>query len=204
MPIRNRIIFIFALLANLPLASSAVSINFESLPDSSDVGTFYQASYGLTFQSTIALTAGFSLNEFDFPPHSGVMAIGDNVENDGDPMILTFTHSVNSLSAYFVYGSTLTFSAYDKDGLLLGTYVTPEDTHLGSDQLIELPFSHFQTLNISGETANSFIMDDLTFSADETRSVPDGGNTLVLFCGALVTLFAFNRFKMRSLKSRPL
>jgi len=135
----------------LPSKALAATIDFETLPDSSDVGAYYHALYGLDFQSAIALTAGLSLNELDFPPHSGSIVVGDNVANDGDPMILRFVNPVSSLSGYFAYGSQLTFSAYDHNGALIGTYVTPTSSNLGSDLLISLPFPDIGQLNIAGQ-----------------------------------------------------
>src|SRR5207249_704339 len=63
----------------------AAPIDFENLPDSQLVQDFYQAR-GLIFENAISLTAGFSLNEIDFPPHSGSIAIGDNAA----PLALNF------------------------------------------------------------------------------------------------------------------
>jgi VPDSG-CTERM motif len=169
--------------------SLATTIDFDSLPDSTDVGMFYHATYGVDFQSAISLTAGFSLNEVDFPPHSGLVAIGDNVAFDGDPMIITFVNPVNTLSAYFAYGSQLTFTAYDSTGTLIGTYVTPTSSHLSSDELISLSFGNISTLDIAGSSANSFIMDDLSFNLASAGRVPDGSSTLFMLLVSLAALF---------------
>lgn len=158
----------------------AVTINFETLPDSYDVGSFYHASYGVDFQSAISLTAGYSLDQIDFPPHSGIMVVGDNVANDGDPMVLTFVNPVNHISAYFAYGSQLTFSAYNSNNILIETYVTPVDFYLGADQFISLSASGVSRLDIAGATADSFIMDDLSFTQNMPANIPDGGATITM------------------------
>jgi hypothetical protein len=65
--------------------SGALTIDFESLSDSEIVTTQY-AGVGVTFSNATALTAGISLNEFDFPPNSGVNVVYD----EGGPMTISF------------------------------------------------------------------------------------------------------------------
>jgi len=62
------------LMPQLLLASSIV-ITFGSLTDSELLTTQFPA---LVFSNAIALTAGISLNEIDFPPHSAVSVVGDD------------------------------------------------------------------------------------------------------------------------------
>jgi hypothetical protein len=56
-------------------------INFETfldgsaIPDSTNITNQFP---GLTFSNTTVITAGMSLNEFEFPPHSGVNAVFDD------------------------------------------------------------------------------------------------------------------------------
>ena len=52
----------------------ATIIDFEGLPS----GTMLTNQLaGLTFTNSVVLTAGVSLNEFDFPPHSGTNVINN-------------------------------------------------------------------------------------------------------------------------------
>lgn len=171
-------------------ALHGATIDFETLPDSTAVGGFY-SSQGVTFQNAISLAAGASLNELDFPPHSGAVVVGDDVLNNGDPMILTFSTPVNSLAGFFAYSSQLTFAAYDFGGNLLGTYNTPTGSHLGSMEEIFLPFSGVALLDISGALADTFTMDDLSFQ--QSASVPDTGATLPLLGGAFLVLWGLLR-----------
>ena len=168
----------------------AANIDFETLADLTSVGGFY-GSQGVTFQSAISLTAGASLNELDFPPHSGSVVIGDDVLNNGDPMLLNFSTPVNSLSAFFAYSSQLRFTAYDAGGNLLGTFNTLSGSHLGSMEEISIPFSDIALLDISGTVANSFTMDDLSFQPN--ASVPDITATLPLLGTASLMLWGLRR-----------
>lgn len=185
----------------------ATTIDFETLPDSSDVGNFYGASAGVDFQSAISLTAGISLNEIDYPPHSGSVVVSDNVANNGDPMVLTFHDPAGSLSAYFAYSSQLTFSAFDSSGTLLGSFTTATGSHLGSDEQITVPYSGISKLNIAGGVAGSFIMDDLNFAFDAAsqsgKGVPETGSTLLLSLLSAACLILFGR-NLRTHSCSPL
>ncbi len=59
--------------------ASATTLNFEGFPGSTILTTQYP---GLTFSNTIILTSGISLNEFEFPPHSGVSVVSENGATD--------------------------------------------------------------------------------------------------------------------------
>src|ERR1700722_13497991 len=76
--------------------AKATLIDFEGLPDSTVVTNQYA---GLLFSNAVILTAGFSLNEFEFPPHSGVNVLSDN----GGPISITFDGPVLSFSGFFTY-----------------------------------------------------------------------------------------------------
>jgi len=141
----TRICFgLFALLCGFSV--NAAYIDFEDIPDLTSVNDFY-ATNGIHFSNAISLTAGFSLNEFDYPPHSGSVAIGD----DFAPIEMTFNGSASNISAYFTYGSQLTFSAYGTGGTLLGTFVNAGFDNLGVTELVSLGFSGVQSLTIAGE-----------------------------------------------------
>jgi hypothetical protein len=57
------------ILAGRAASAGSITLDFEGFPDSTILSTQYS---GLTFTNAIILTAGISLNEFEFPPHSGV------------------------------------------------------------------------------------------------------------------------------------
>ena len=59
--------------------------------------------------NAIILTAGISLNEFEFPPHSGVNVVSDN----NGPMTIDFATPIVSFSGYFTYAEPLTLQGFD-------------------------------------------------------------------------------------------
>jgi hypothetical protein len=86
-----------ALFALMDIGSAeATVISFEGLSDSA---TLTNQFAGLTFTNAIILTAGISLNEFDFPPHSGVNVAADL----GGAMTITFAAPQQSVGGYFTY-----------------------------------------------------------------------------------------------------
>jgi hypothetical protein len=83
------------------------TIDFEGLSDLTPVTT---QDPGVTFSNTTVLTAGKSLNEFEFPPISGSNAIFD----DGGAMSITFASGAAAFSGSFTYSVQLTLTAYDR------------------------------------------------------------------------------------------
>src|SRR5262249_55316111 len=105
--------------------SYAALIDFEDLNDLDSVTTQYA---GVTFSNAIALSAGISLNEVDFPPHSGSNVIVDA----GAPMSLTFAGAVSAFNGYFTYAAPLTLTAYALDGTALGSTASASSTNVGT------------------------------------------------------------------------
>ena len=108
--------------------ASAVSIDFETLADGAAVTNQFTGA-GLTFSNAISLKAGFSLNELDFPPHSGSVVVSD----DGGPMTLLFSSPVTQVSAFFTYvvpaPLTLTLTAWDALDVVLGSTLSLYSTN---------------------------------------------------------------------------
>lgn len=158
--------------------ASAVTIDFENMPDLTSVNNFY-SNYGVNFQNAISLKAGFSLNEFDYPPSSGLVAIGD----DNAPIRITFDYLASNISANFTYSSLLTFNVFDTNGNSIGSFTNNQSSNLSGTQRIDLNFSDVKTLEIAGNVNNSFIMDDLNFTENRVDPVPEPSTMLLLGIG---------------------
>ena len=107
------------LLCGVPASLDAanITVTFEGLADSTVLATQYS---GLTFSNAIILSAGISLNEFEFPLHSGSNVASDN----GGPITISFASPVESVSGYFTYGVSLTIQAFDGSNNLLASAVS--------------------------------------------------------------------------------
>jgi hypothetical protein len=166
------------------LNTTLTTINFDGLPDSTAVGDTY-ASAGIHFAHGIALTAGVSLNEIQFPPHSGTGVLADG----GSTIVITFDSAASGISAYFAHLNQLTFTAFDAGGGLLGTYSSPLTSFTGGTEQIGLGFSGVSELDISAQTPSTYMLDDLSFQTGATPSgVPDSGSTLTLLAMAGLAL----------------
>ncbi len=156
---------IFICLLSFPLLSNAASIDFEMLSDGDNVTSQYP---GLTFSNATALKSGISLNEFEFPPHSGVTVISDN----GGSLSISFSSRVSMVSGYFTYQKLLTMVGYDASNNAVATSTssfsnnTAMSGSLGSNpnELISIAFSGgISRLTITGDIGGaSFVLDDLS------------------------------------------
>ncbi len=166
----------------------AVTIDFETLSDSEVVTTQF-SGLGVTFTNATALTAGISLNEFEFPPHSGVNVVFD----DGGPMSVAFSTQMANFGAYFTYAVPLTLSFYDALNNLEGTVNSAfsSNTALSGDpgsspnEFLSFAWaSGISSVVIVGDPGgSSFTMDDLT--ATPTTPVPEPTTMLLLASGLL-------------------
>src|ERR1035437_8615795 len=93
-----------ALLAVSPLLHAGL-LTFEGFPDSTVLANQYP---GGVFPNAIILSAGISLNEFEFPPHSGTNVVSDN----GGPLSIGFSSPIQSFTGYFTYAEPLTLQAF--------------------------------------------------------------------------------------------
>ena len=185
-------------------SAQATLLTFEEVPDWTDDGVWVHvgetyASLGVHFTNAVSLTAGGNyFNSVDFPPHSGVTAIGDVA-----PIRIAFDSPANDISAYFTYVVQLTFTAYDFAGNPIGEYKYPDPwtTHnRGSSDKISLDFSDVSSLIIAGELDGHYMMDDFSFVMDtQSQSVPEPA-TMLLFVTGLVGV-ALSSLRKRNSKS---
>ena len=178
----------------------AVTIDFEGLVDSTPVTNQYLASY-LSFSNATVLTAGISLNEWEFPPHSGTNVIFD----DGGPMTIDFTIAYLDFEAYFTYLTPLTLSFYDTSNNLIGTVSSAffSNTALTGDpgstpnELLSFAYAGgIGSVTITGDlSGSSFTMDDFSGTP-----VPEPC-TLLLLGGSLAGLVGFSYRKHTKLKN---
>lgn len=169
--------------AALPVrAADVVFIDFESLLQGAPVGSPFA---GIAFANAIVLTAGATLNEFEFPPHSGFQLAGD----EGAPMRISFDLPVSDFSAFFTYAVPLTLTAYDAGGNLVGSATSRFASNLAlsgdpgsvSNERIELTHaSGYSSLVIVGAAAGtSFTIDDITLSSP----IPEPQSVVLLLAG---------------------
>ncbi len=143
------------------LQAQNATASFEGLPD----GAVTQLS-GLQFTNTAVVTAGVSLNELDFPPHSGVKVAFDS----GGPITIAFPSPVAAFGAYFNYRTSLTVQAYDASSNLLATATSHYSSNLaisgvsGStpNEFLQVSSTNIARVTISGNpNGASFSMDDV-------------------------------------------
>jgi hypothetical protein len=153
-------------------------IDFEGILDSTFVTNEYA---GVLFTNAFAVTAGISLNEIDFPPHSDVNAAMDF----GGPMVLALDQLANSFSAYFTYNVTLELTFYDSSNVLLATVFSSGANNIGANEYLEYTnLSGFSSIRILGDPGGgSFVVDDIQLA--ET-AVPEPGMFGVVLMGILV------------------
>lgn len=193
------VVFVIAL-ASVPagLSASPIIIDFEGLSDSEILTTQIP---GLTFTNATALTAGINLNEFEFPPASGINAVFDT----GGPMRIDFATPLAEVGGRFNYLVPLVFEAFDSLNFSLGTVGSSFSSNLalsgdaGSvpNEFIGLAFGNISYITIKADpSGGSFTLDDLVISQTAVP-VPEPG-TLPLFLLGLISALVACRIRQRS------
>lgn len=159
-------------------------IDFEGLSD----GTVLVAQFaGVGFSNAVVLGSGLSLNEFEFPPHSGAKVASD----DGAAMQLVFNAPVVQVSAFFTYAVPLALTAFDAGGNVVATAVSLFSSNLAlsgaagssANEFITLasPLG-FSRLVIAGDASGaSFVLDDLAITV-----VPEPAGGALMLSGMLL------------------
>ena len=183
----------------VPLGVQAVPvvIDFESVADSDAITNQFS---GLSFSHATALTAGVSLNEFEFPPRSGTNVILDN----SGALTINFATAVTSVGGYFTYLNPLEFKAFDAGSNLVASDATAFSSNLAlsgdagsaTNEFLSVAFAGgISRIVISGNPGgSSFVMDDLTFERGAVINTPEPG-TLWLLLVSLIWVTAIIRSK---------
>ena len=187
-------IFTTFLLVSFPLYSSAAIIDFESLSDSDTVTNQYS---GLSFTNAITLSSGISLNELEFPPHSGTNVVSDN----GGFLTIDFSSPVSSFGGFFTYAEALTIKAFDSSNNLVASTSSLFTNNLALSGTAGSSPNEFLSVIFSGgiseiiiagnPTGGSFVLDDLTYIAPTAVPIPPSG--LLLLFGLFQMAFQFVR-----------
>jgi hypothetical protein len=194
-----RLIVLIAALIVLPgrLFAAPIVIDFDTL---GDLGSVTSQFAGLTFSNATVLTAGSSLNEFEFPPRSGSNVLFD----DGGAISIDFTTPIFGFGGFFTYLTPLTITAFDSSHNLLGSVSSQFATNLAvSGDAGTSPNEFLQfwstvaigSVSVAGDPAGgSFVVDDVTL---QTAPVPEPGTLSLLAVGALLAVRARRRGRSR-------
>ena len=179
---RSAALLLLAVAVPLSLHAGTVVLDFEGFSDSTSLTTQYP---GLTFSNATIITAGITLNEFEFPPHSGSNVAFDN----NGPISISFASPVLSFSGYFTYAVPLTLAGFNATSTQVGSATSAFSSNLalsgdpGStpNEFLSVSFaSGISSVTITGDPAGgSFVMDDVTY----TTAVPEPGSIILLLSG---------------------
>jgi hypothetical protein len=184
------VLVIVAVLAGGQTAG-AVTLDFETLTDLQPVTSQFE---GLTFTNATALSSGAvagSLNEFDFPPLSGVTVVSD----DGGAISIVFDTLVSEVSGFFNYLTPVTITAFDALLVPVAGVTSAFGSNLalsgepGSspNELLQLTFADgIASLTLQGDPAGfSFTLDSFSYEPVAATPVPAA---LFLVSAALFTV----------------
>ena len=147
-------------LAAAGAADADLVINFEGLADGELVTTQFSGQ-GVTFSGqTVALQAGVSLNEFVFPPHSGVTL----VSSDLGQINVAFSQPQASVGGFFTHASPVTLTAFNAQNVAVASQtVTGDNTVFGSNS----PNEFVSTSSAAGITSVTIVGTPTQFSLDD-------------------------------------
>jgi len=177
--------------------ASLINVDFEAFNDGDILTTQIP---GVVFQNLMVVTAGISLNEFDFPPHSGQNA----AVNTAGTVIISFpTYPATSFLGFFTYTEQLTIQGFDASNQPVGSVMSafsdniaclgtsggtcPADPGSSPNEVLQLsspiPFS---SVRITGTDAGvGFVVDDLSISI---QTPEPSGLLLMAAGGALLAI----------------
>lgn len=179
--------------------ADTITIDFEGLTDFETIDTQYQAS-DVVFNGATALISGAlggSLNELDYPPHSG-----DTVASQlSGPMVIDFLRPVVRVAGFFTYtGGYLTLSGQDGTGDVASATSTGIGNLASSagspNERIELVFASGLSRLVIGDGFVDFTLDDLEVEFADAVVNPMPEPSLTLLAG--VALVAAARARRRT------
>jgi uncharacterized protein (TIGR03437 family) len=139
-------------------------LDFDSLKDGDAVTSQFA---GVTFANAQALSAGFSLDDVDYPAHSGSNAIADT----GGPISVAFASAISAFSGYFTHSKPIAVTAFDVAGKQLVTTSSLKNNAAVSgdgsapNELLSLIGTNIVKIVIAGDPAGgSLVADDLSFT----------------------------------------
>jgi hypothetical protein len=175
--------------------ADVVTLDFEGFPDSTILVNQYP---GVTFADAIILTAGISLNEFEFPPHSGTNVASDN----NGPITIDFSTPIISFSGYFTYSEPLTLAGFDASNMEVASAASAYssndalfgDSGSSPNEFLQLTdVGGMSSVTITGDPlGESFVMDDVSYTTG-TSAVPE--SNLVPFLLVSIVLISFFRHR---------
>ena len=166
--------------------AGTITLDFEAFADSTSLTNQY---VGFLFTNASVWTAGLSLNDLEFPPHSGT-----NVAVDaGGPITIGFTSPVLSFSGFFTYSSALTIDAFDSLNQAVGTTNSAFTSNFVSsgrpaNELLQVSFAGgISRVSITGGVSgSSFTLDDATVNTPVSGVPEPSSGFMVLACLLLV------------------
>jgi hypothetical protein len=171
-------VFVVCLGFTTAAAHAAPIVDFEGLIDGESLTSQIP---GFTFTNATVLTAGLTLNEFEFPPASGSNVAAD----DGGPMRIDFASPIAAFSGRFTYSASLTLAAYDPFDTPLASVTSAFLENFVSsggipNELLELAAANISYVTITGLAfGGSFTVDDVS-----ARAVPEPATALLVALGA--------------------
>ena len=191
--ILSAVIFSASLILSVPLPCAGGILTFEGFADGTDLVDQYA---GVVFRNTMIITAGESLNEFEFPPYSGVNAATDSV----GPVDILFDSPIQSFGAYFTYTIPIRVTAYDDASRVLGVVFSSYSNNLqfsgqpGSfpNELLELRFAGIAEILIQGAPlGGSFVFDNLRIDQPVPTNIPEPSSFSSVVSGACALLLGW-------------